>query len=289
MLARVLLTDVDNTLFSWIGYFAPSFRGMVHAIARKGDFDEDELFSHFKLTYQREGTVEFKKAIQSNDLIASLDPGAQAELVELGAGVFSRTMRKYLRPYDGVKSTLIALQRDGVKVVAVTNSDAMLATYRLRQLGLAKLVDGLVAWRSESPGLLGQDTADDYDQKLAERVARSGVAWVEAVPTSDTKPSTVAYEVAMARLGLRSADVWVVGDSQSKDLTPAEALGFGTVWAAYGQVDKPADVETLLRITHWSEDRIKTTYETNRLTPDHAIQRFDELERIIPLDQAPLF
>jgi len=41
---RLLITDLDNTLYDWITYFANSFRAMVKDLATTLDVEEDLLF-----------------------------------------------------------------------------------------------------------------------------------------------------------------------------------------------------------------------------------------------------
>lgn len=291
MRPRVLLSDVDNTLFSWIDYFAPSFRAMVHAISRETSFDEDDLYDAFQLTFQREGSVEFREAIQGNGLIQQLDPIDQDRMVELGQLVFSKVMRSHLKPYPDVVDTLKQLRHDGVSVVAVTNSDALQAMSRLKRMGLAKLIDGLVAWRSGDPRR--DDASIGYEDRLAQQSRRDGFGWVHALPHGLVKPHIRPYQVALTSLGLDSAggnaDVWVIGDSLTKDLLPAQQMGLRTVWASYGHQFQKKNFDTLRRITHWSAERVSATYETGSLVPDLKVGSFSELLDTIPLQQPALF
>lgn len=54
MYRPILITDLDNTLYNWVDYFAPSFRGMVHAISREMNLDEEKIYSGFKEVFKKE-------------------------------------------------------------------------------------------------------------------------------------------------------------------------------------------------------------------------------------------
>ena len=52
MSQAVLLADIDNTLYDWPSFFAPSFRAMIHALSRELDVSEDQLYDESKAAQQ---------------------------------------------------------------------------------------------------------------------------------------------------------------------------------------------------------------------------------------------
>jgi len=287
MKRRVVLTDVDNTLFSWIDYFGSCFRALVHAVAREGKFAEDELYDSFQLVFQNEGTVEYKRAIQENLLIKQMEPEQRHRLAYIGWIAFSQAQKRHLRPYPNVIPTLRHLRNDGVYIVAVTNSGGLQAIHRLRQLGLGKLLDGLIAWDHDVAG--GVETGGDYHAKVHARLARSGLPWAITLPHDKLKPNVEAYRRALSHLGAASPSIWIIGDSLEKDLSPASELGAKSVWARYGHQFEEKNFRTLVRITHWSPERIRATYDTSVLTPDYVAEDFSALLNIVGQQQTALF
>jgi len=286
-MTRVLLTDVDNTLFSWVDYFAPCFRALVHAVARAGALDEESLYTSFKLVFQREGTVEIREAIQNNDLVRTLPEAERLRLVHIGSVAFGQTMRRRLQPYHGVVETLRLLRSDGVRVVAVTNSGLLHAIDRLRRLGLAKLVDGLVAWDHDVSGRTS--TNEEYQALVSASIRRSGLPWVVPLRQNELKPSPTAYERALGRLGTSTPSTWVLGDSVEKDLGSADQIGAVTIWARYGLQFDPVNFDTLLRITHWSQEKINRTYNSTSIVPHYVLDEFSAILSVIRPRQAELF
>ena len=108
MNSRLLLTDVDNTLFNWVDYFGPSFRSMIHALSRSAGVAEDVLTAAFRDLYRRYGTTEYSFAIQQLSIFADRSTAERDDLVRLATVAFGRTRRKHLRPYNGVTETRCA-------------------------------------------------------------------------------------------------------------------------------------------------------------------------------------
>ena len=65
---KVLITDLDNTIYNWVDFFAPSFRAMLGEMVHLTSLDEDTLISSFQRVYQRHGTSEYSFAIEELDL-----------------------------------------------------------------------------------------------------------------------------------------------------------------------------------------------------------------------------
>src|SRR5262249_37327991 len=131
---RVLITDLDNTLFDWIDYFAPCFRAMVHALAYATKLEEEEIYRQFKEVYTRMETAEYRYAMQELELYRSETPEMQKRLFRAGFVAFSRARKGRLQVYTTVPSTLQWLKQQGVVIIGVTNSWVVDAVARLRKL-----------------------------------------------------------------------------------------------------------------------------------------------------------
>ncbi|MHB8628710.1 MAG: HAD family hydrolase [Aggregatilineales bacterium] len=59
MAHSVLITDLDNTLYNWKDFFATSTRAVAHALSRKTEVSEDEIFDDLRELYREHGTLEF--------------------------------------------------------------------------------------------------------------------------------------------------------------------------------------------------------------------------------------
>ena len=65
------------------------------------------------------------------------------------------------------------------------------------------------------------------------------------------KPNVLLYETAAARLNVRAADIWFVGDRLDTDVAGAKAAGMTSVWFNRDGGDPSSDVD--LTVSGWSD------------------------------------
>lgn len=122
-------------------------------------------------------------------------------------------------PYPGVRRTLIALARKGMRLGVVTDAPRFKAYQRLAAAGLVDFFEFVLAFRD---------------------------------PASPAPPTPRAYEQALRSavelFGLPPRQVLMVGDWPERDLAAAKAAGMRTAWAAYGKpgMPPPPDAEFAL-------------------------------------------
>lgn len=283
-----ILTDLDNTIYNWVDYFAPSFRAMVHVLARRTSVDEEAIVNDFRRVFNQHGSVEYAFSVQELRLCHDLSEPEVADLVRVAKGAFSRVREKNLKVYPGVKETLRWAKEERIAVIAVTNSPIFPARMRLRQLKVDGLFTGIAAWE-------GFEIPDEDPWAQPVRVREANGGWRTKLGTEWTfgkdqlKPSPEMYRTVLAELGLDPSKVWVVGDSLHKDIAPALEVGANGVWAKYGLRFEEKNFATLLSITDWSNDRIAKTYSENAVEPTSVIETFADMRQCIPALQASLF
>ncbi|MCL4299776.1 MAG: HAD family hydrolase [Anaerolineae bacterium] len=279
-MTQIILTDLDNTIYNWVDYFAPSFRGMVHALSKRTGIAEDNIIANFKRVYGQEETLEYAFSVQKLEMCRGKSEDEIKELVRVAKGAFSRVRGKNLKPYPNVKETLVAFKKENIPIIGVTNAPIFQAERRLRQLRLDGLFYGLVGWQ-------GRDVPEDYPwtKEIKQRAeqgkypTRITEKW--SLTPDKLKPNSFGYLKVIEKLGVDIEQVYCVGDSLHKDIKPALELGAIGIWARYGQSYKPENFETLLAITYWSQERISAVYEEKVVTPTFIIDDFSELRDIV--------
>jgi FMN phosphatase YigB (HAD superfamily) len=124
---------------------------------------------------------------------------------ELWAG-YRRRVPHLVRCYPGVLADLDGLRATGWRVGIVTNGMADNQLGKLRQTGLADVVDG------------------------------HAVSGVEGV----RKPDVRLFEIAAQRCGTRLAKGgWMVGDNLVADIAGAQAAGLRSIWVDRGMWPRP--------------------------------------------------
>jgi FMN phosphatase YigB (HAD superfamily) len=278
-----ILTDLDNTVYNWVDFYAPCFRAMVHTLSGKTRIAESEIVSQFRKVFSLFGSVEYPFSIQHLDLCQNLPKDKIRELVYLGQLAFGRTRRKRLQPYPGVRETLKWANNQKILVLGVTNAPLYLAWRRIERLGLSGFFAGIVAGE-DFPLPEGDIFAAEYRSKS--NAVQRKLRW--SLRSIKKKPDPAMYQDVLTAFQLSPSETWVVGDSLAKDVAPALAIGAKGVWARYGNVWEAHNFQTLLSITHWSEAQIVNTYSHHEVVPTAVIDSFAQLQNVVQPEQLSL-
>jgi phosphoglycolate phosphatase-like HAD superfamily hydrolase len=104
---------------------------------------------------------------------------------------------------------------------------------------------------------------------------------VGLVPRNERKPNPQLVLDICRREGVRSDNAWYVGDSLIRDVSMAKVAGVHAVWARYGTSYDPELWQSLVRITHWTDDDVKREAELRKVLatvkPDFVIDAFSDL------------
>jgi putative hydrolase of the HAD superfamily len=206
---RVLLLDMDDTLYDERTYVLSGFRAVAHAI--------HEQFPHADAEALRAEMVEGLdlqgrgKLFDGALMRFRIEP--TPELVQHLVAVY-RSHDPEIALWPGVAGTLAELRRDW-KLAVVTDGLHEMQARKAQALGLKALVDELLfCWEHEAP-----------------------------------KPDPRGYREALKRLGGSAEEAVVVGDNPLHDIAAAQAIGAKSIRVRTGRfaaVDPPrfrADAE----------------------------------------------
>src|SRR5262245_26301782 len=140
MQKKLLITDLDNTLYDWVTFFSASFRSMVDELVVLLDVPEETILEEFKRVHQRYGNSEQPYAVlelpslqrkfsdlSRDEVLKRIDPALHS---------FNSMRKRTLRLYDGVAETLSELQHAGVRIVGHTEAVLANSYWRLRALSI---------------------------------------------------------------------------------------------------------------------------------------------------------
>lgn len=140
----VVITDLDNTLFDWVNIWHVSFKAMLDRLARDSGIGEDILKTEFKKIHEKYGTSEYAFSIEELPSLRTKYAGEDLAKKFRGAIEDFRAAREAnLRLYPEVMETLEALKDRGCLLVGYTDSISFYTKYRVRQLGLDRVLDFL--------------------------------------------------------------------------------------------------------------------------------------------------
>ncbi len=282
---KLVITDLDNTLYNWVEYFVPSFNAMLQELVRLTGIDEAALKNSFKRVYQRHRTTEYSFAIQELDVLSKENAGVPlAKVLEKynsAIRAFQRARRKTLHLYDGVSATLQELRRQDRKIAAHTDAMMFYAEGRLKQLEIEDLFDALVAPRDH--GLPPGTRLEDVRYHHTPETYKARIPLKRALEPGLLKPNPQCLRDIMSTFGVAPKETVYVGDSLHKDVRMAQLSGVHDIYAAYGRQINPEHYRELVGITHWTDEDVIREKDLQAVTvkPRFTIQRFPELLQVV--------
>jgi phosphoglycolate phosphatase-like HAD superfamily hydrolase len=289
---RLVILDLDNTLYNWVDYYVPAFRAMLKELMRLTGLSEEALTASFKRVHQRHRTSEYAFAIEELDI---LEPWTCGRSVPEILATFRSAIQAFrdvrnaeLRLYPEVKETLAALRCEGRKLVAHTDAMMFYAMYRLRQLGIEPYFDGLVAPRDHGlpPGVLPRWVRSHADDPAS---YEPQVPFVRELEPTMLKPNPQILQEILYAFGIKPYEALYLGDSLYKDVVMAQQAGVHAVLAAYGRHCDPEHYRKLVEITHWTDEDVEVELALRR-TPvkaEHQIDSFSKLREVLGDLEAP--
>ena len=285
VLIKLVITDLDNTIYNWVDFYVPSFNAMVKELSRLTGIKEEALRASFKKVHRKHRTSEYAFAIQELDVIAETNAGLSVrEIIEKYSSAITafRVMRgKMLRLYDSVQETLRKIRSAGRKIVGHTDAMMFYAVRRIKQLDVERYLDGLVAPRDH--GLPLGTRPEDFRSSSNPSRYKSAVPINRELDPTISKPSPEVLNEILRLFGAEPAEAIYVGDSLKKDVYMAQRCGVFEVYAEYGKIYNPEHYRQLVEITHWTDEDVAQEVELGRLniSPSFTISAFSDLLEVI--------
>lgn len=263
---ELLITDLDNTLYDWVGFFAKAFRAMVDEAVGILEVERECLLDDLRQVHQRNHDSERPWSLLETRAVtmrlATHDIAARKKLLEPAFHAFNSARKRHLCLYEGVAETLALVRASGVPIVGHTEASTVNALFRVKRLGLSDSIGRVYA----------ADAGDGVKSDEIELVA---------IPREIHKPDPRILSEICAELGVAPQRALYVGDSISRDIAMAQQIGMRAAWAAYGNRHDPNDWATLVRVSHWTQadvDRVRHTQERFcDVKPEVCLESFAEL------------
>lgn len=242
---KLLVTDLDNTLYDWVTFFTRSFSAMVNALPKLLGVSEAQLLDEYKAVHTAYNLTELPFATLELPSVRRICAGMPTEQVmrELSDAfaAFDTTRDAALVLYPTVLETLTELQSRGIPVVVCTDSVAANARFRLKKLGLLPLFNAVYVLEGRLPA---------HPQGGA--VVPTQDARFHTVGHDERKPDPRLLERICAHMGVAPPETVYIGDSLTRDVLMAHHAGAVPVWAHYGTLLDDEARSLLFRISHWT-------------------------------------
>lgn len=278
---KLVICDLDNTLYDWVGSFVSAFDAMVAELVQATGHDERELLEAFQRVHQRHGTSEYALAIAELDVLdEQLTPAQRLQRYEPALAAFRAARRATLHAYPDVRPTLERLRANGRSIVAHSDAMQSYALARLQRLDLADLFDGVWCLSDhEVPASLARHDLARQTGHEPRKLPR----WGRALGREELKPSPHIVREILDTVGVSPKQAVYVGDSLSKDIALAQSTGVADVFATYGRAADERQYQRLVDVSHWSPEQVvvERRAATSEIHPTWTIDAFGELLGVI--------
>lgn len=253
---RLLITDLDNTLWDWLGSWYASFSSLMDSLHEESGVDLEVLLDEARDVHRARHTTEYSNLLNEMPSLKSLCSGSDTPMKTFDNSLHAQyaARKRATKLYPTVFDTLTALKEQEVKVVAYTESGAYWTTRRMLQTGLDGVVDVLYS-APDHDRLGGVDLQalrffpheDPYSFKFTES---------RELDLRVRKPNARVLRQILEEQGCRPTEAIYVGDNLMKDVAMAQETGVLDVHAAYGESHDRSEYELLKRVTYWTEEEV---------------------------------
>lgn len=267
---KLLITDLDDTLYDWIGFFIPSFYAMVDELVHITGIEKKCLLQEFKEKHQYYGSVEYPFVTLKLPSILQKYKGLTENDIKTALGEafhkFNSVRKQRLRLYDGVEDTLKELFDKGITIIGYTESSQENGYYRLKRLGISKYFKHVYASKSN------YESEYPLDEKI--------------MTVTTKKPDKNVLLSICEKENCAIEDAIYIGDSLTKDIYMSEMAGITSIWVDYFK-EKNDYYQLLVDITSWSDEdfdreaKIKKDFIESGVKPDYIVKDFSEILKIL--------
>lgn len=281
---KLVIVDLDNTIYNWVDFYVPSFNAMVKELVQLTGIDEQALRESFKRVHQKHKTAEYAFSIEELDVLSESNAGLTIpEILQKynpAIKAFRSMRKKTLHLYDNVIETLEKLRPKGKKIVAHTDAMMFYAVYRVKELGVEKFFDGIVAPRDHGlPRGVSLGDVRFYSDEKYETI----IPFKKELEPEIMKPNPECLNEILRYFGVEGNEAVYVGDSLHKDVYMAQRCGVHDIYAEYGRQYDANYYLQLVEITYWTDEEVARELELKALSisPSFRIQRFCDLIDVI--------
>ncbi|WP_309892766.1 HAD family hydrolase [Archangium sp.] len=289
-MVRLVVTDMDGTLYSWIDYIVPAVEALVGSVERSTGWPRIKIVQALKKVYSKYESNEYPFVLQESEIFDAFPEFGSFDklIIEPARTAFVDARKKYLQPYSGVMETLEKLKQRGIPVVALTDAPRNPVELRAKMLKLDQYLDGIYCL----PGFeFPKD--DDGGKKISRRIEQKeqkgeyrAACNIVELPRNYEKPNPLGLQRICQDMGISPKQTLVVGDALKKDVAVAREVGAVDCWAEYGtyvslEYKERLEIISAPAITKRHAASILEGDARNSAHPTHRLSNFAQILEII--------
>lgn len=274
---KLVVTDLDDTIWNWFEVWYVSFNNYFNRIANELDINPDILKKDFQALHKKYGSSEFSFAYKE---LKCINPRKYKSIDNNKSGLtilhqYYHDKKNTLHMFPTVHDTLAKIKASGAKIVGFTESNSFFTKTRIKHLGLDGMFDFIYCPQDVG---LPRTTKRFYEKGYYEPV----ITKIINLPSGIKKPNSEVLLRIISDLGIESDKTIYIGDKLDRDVSMANSLGVISCYAQYGDLKDDERYVLLREVSHWTETEInrekeiKSTHNLN-LKPAVILEKFDDL------------
>ena len=255
---RMVISDLDNTMYDWTAFSVPTFREAIPRIAETLGVYTPDLYKEMARVLTSRGVEDpfmWEAQKYARNFKGSRDTYSD-RISSVYYEILHRNRLRYIGLYPQVRETLVELSENNIIAAVLSDAPLPCARGRITELGIDSLISALVAQKVVEPAI--SEIVDSLDLRFGRKMVgmfnrvRSEIGFVEEVGAK--KPSLDGVKILLDKFKVSPEEVLIVGDSLHADGGLAEALGARYVFASYG-ADLPGEYKELLAQLNSNTDK----------------------------------
>jgi len=242
---KLVILDVDFTLFNWLPYWYHAHSSMLRLVSVITGIQKEVLWDEARDVFRKHGTAEYPFLVQS--LPSVIKHYAEvpfedflAQCLNPAVECYKENARDHFRCFEGVVETIKEIHARRLPIAILTDAPRYVALWRLKKMGILNYLDSV--WGLEDPFMpICQKTGKvlvhpDTLQKHHRRDFCGFQGHTETLSESYEKPDPRGLKRILMHYDILDepmSALWV-GDNLTKDILVGERVGVFTVWAKYG-------------------------------------------------------
>lgn len=294
---KLIVTDIDNTVFDWVSYYVNAFAAMVNFLSdltkipySKLASEARDVFTNYAstefpfLAQEMPSIVEYYKYDIERMLVEAVDPARDA---------FLKAAEPYLTTYSGVIETFATLRKKhpNIPIAALTDAPRYVAMWKLNKLKILNYFHAVYGLGDPRiPVCKVTKKIKVHPDLLVKHLERKDFGFtgkIRVLPDDYEKPGTKGFKTVLMDYDLdekkedRASVLWI-GDNRRKDVALGNKVGVMTCWARYGT---KIDSDLLRRLNEFSpiqsiakNAQVKTEESgTKEMEPTYTIDAFSQI------------
>jgi len=195
---KAVIFDLDNTLIDFLKMKKHSCEAAISAMIDAGlKVNKEKALKLLFELYDKHGLENpriFQKFLKN--ILGKID----YRILANGIVAYRRVRSGFLEAYPHTSYVLLKLKSKGKKIAVVSDAPKLKAWIRLASMKIGDFFDVVVAFED----------------------------------TKQLKPSTLPFDAALKKLGVKANECLMIGDLPERDIKGAKKLGMKTCFARYG-------------------------------------------------------